>query len=128
MLANTTLVSIQPPPLFFAMMRCEPTHSLDGGKLEYSYGIDSSALLPRTSQDHSRSFGGSRSMMNREELTRQIQEINAELYRITEELKALEERGAGGPMVAALKERLTAIERQQSEIARETERLMGERQ
>jgi hypothetical protein len=34
--------------------------------------------------------------MNRE-LTRQIQEINAELYRITEEMKALEERGAGRP-------------------------------
>jgi hypothetical protein len=66
--------------------------------------------------------------MNQEELTRQIQEINAELYRITEELKALEERGAGGPMVAALNERLAAIQRRQSEIARETERLMGEQQ
>jgi hypothetical protein len=38
--------------------------------------------------------------MNRA-LTRQIQEINAELYRIAEEMNSLEERGAGGPMVAA---------------------------
>ena len=65
--------------------------------------------------------------MNRA-LTRQIQEINAELYRISEEMKSLEERGAGGPMVAALKERLAAIQRRQSEIAREAERLMGQEQ
>jgi len=66
--------------------------------------------------------------MNREELTRLIQEINAELYHITEEMKALEERGAGGPMIAALKERLAAIQRRQSEITREAQRLMGEQQ
>jgi hypothetical protein len=50
------------------------------------------------------------------------------LYRITEEMKVLEERGAGGPMVAALKGRLAAIQRRQSEIAREAERLMGQQQ
>ena len=73
-------------------------------------------------------FGGGRSIMNPEELTRLIQEINAELYHITEEIKALEERGAGGPMIATLKERLAAIQRRQSAITREARRLMGEQQ
>ena len=50
------------------------------------------------------------------------------LYRITEELKALEECGAGGSGVAALKERLAAIRRRQSEITRETNRFIGEQQ
>jgi len=66
--------------------------------------------------------------MNREEFMRQIQEMNAEFYRITEELKALEERGAGGPVVAALKERLAAIQRRQSEITREADRFIDEQQ
>jgi len=50
------------------------------------------------------------------------------LYRITEELKALEECGAGGSGVAALKERLAAIRRRQSQITRETNRFIGEQQ
>jgi hypothetical protein len=65
------------------------------------------------------------STVNREELTRYIQEINAELYRVTEEMKALEERGEGGPMIGALKERIAAVQRRQSEIVDQAERLMG---
>ena len=73
-------------------------------------------------------FSGGRSIMNPEELTRLIQEINAELYRVTEELKAMEERGEGGPMIAALKERIAAVQRRQSDIVDQAERLLGGRQ
>jgi hypothetical protein len=66
--------------------------------------------------------------VNREELTRYIQEIDTELHRIAEEMKALEDRGEGGPMVAALKERIAAVQRRQSEIVDQAERLMGGRQ
>jgi hypothetical protein len=66
--------------------------------------------------------------VSREELARHIQEIDTELYRIAEEMKALEERGEGGPMIAALKERIAAVQRRQSEIVDQAKRLMGGRQ